>query len=102
MWSLDWKEARGLEGRLSNGYLIDRNIGTHKFLEQRADQLVAENSDPIQRLAEALLGKEWEGKKVFESGMQWSGSEKAKYLCGGEIAEILHSCGIDVQVVDAC
>jgi hypothetical protein len=98
MWSLDWKEARGIESRLSYEYLAGRNIPTvHDALEQRAQQLVVQNWSAIECLAQVLLSKEWESRKVFKSGTQWSEAAMAKYVLRDEIVTILARFGINAK-----
>jgi len=93
--SLDWQEARSIEGLLSDTYLAGRSVSTvHKALEERAEQLVAQNWPVIERVAQALLDKRWEPRKPLRSNFQWSGSGMAKYVIGEEIVEILVDSGI--------
>jgi len=102
-WSLDWKEARGIEGQLSHGYLAGRIIPTvHTVLENRAEQLVAEKWPGIEGLAQALLSKPWEPLKAFKSGTQWSEAAMAKYVIGDEIVEILGRFDVTAQCVQEC
>ena len=102
--SLDWREARGMEGRLSWGYLAGRTIKDviHPLLEARAEQLVAANWTVIERLAAELLRKEWEPKKALKSGAEWSNAELAKYLFGDEIVEVLSGLDINATCVEEC
>jgi hypothetical protein len=102
-WSLDWREARGIEGRFSWDYLAGRIIPTvHTILEAKAEQLVAANWPVIAALAKALLDKPWEPKKDLKSGAQWSNAAMAKYLLGEEIVEILRPLGINATWVQEC
>jgi hypothetical protein len=94
--SLDWREARGIEGRFSWDYLAGRGIkGVHEILEAQTQELVAANWSVIEQLAMELLKKEWEPKKALKTGAQWSNAEHAKYLLGHEIVEILS--GLDIN-----
>ncbi len=103
MGSLDWNEARGIEGRFSWGYLADGNIQTvHPALEAQAELIVTANWSAIAALARALLDKEWEPKKALKSGAQWSDAALAKYLLGEEIVEILGRLGIKASCVQEC
>jgi hypothetical protein len=47
------------------------------------------------------LIREWEAKKPFESGTQWSEAEKAKYVVGQDIVAILGGFGITVQLMQS-
>jgi hypothetical protein len=98
IFSTDWKEARVLQGKFSPVYFGDKGGRTiHDELEARAEQLVAQHWSTIEVLAEALLSRQWEPKKPFKSGTQWSDSEQAKYLLGAEVVEILAGLGITAQ-----
>lgn len=102
-WSLDWNEARGIEGRFSWDYLADRTINdVHTLLEARAEQVVAMNWSVIERLAAALLKKDWAPKKALKSRGHWSNAEFAKCLSGDEIVEILSDLGINTRCVEEC
>jgi len=103
MGSLDWNEARGIEGRFSWDYLAGRIIPTvHASLEAQAEQLAVANWPAIAALARALLDKEWEPKKALKSGARWSEAAMAKYLLGEEIVEILAPLGINATCVQQC
>ena len=47
----------------------------------------------IEFLANALLAKEWEPVKLFESGWKWAKDTTAKYVTGEEAVLILAECG---------
>jgi len=103
MGSLDWNEARGIEGRFSWEYLAGGTIQmVHPLLEAKAEQLAAANWPAIAALAKALLDKPWEQKKALKSGGQWSNAAMAKYLPGEEIVEILGGLGINATCVQEC
>jgi hypothetical protein len=58
MGSLDWIEARGIEGRFSWEYLGDRTIlMVHEVLEARASDLVEANWPVISRLARRCFAR---------------------------------------------
>ena len=98
IFSTDWKEARVLQGKFSSDYFGDKGRRTtHDELEAKAEQLIAQHWSAIEVLAEALLSCQWESKKPFESGTQWSDAEQAKSLLGAEIVEILAALGITAQ-----
>lgn len=100
IWSTDWKEARALEGKFSFGYLGDRNIqAVHDELEAKAEEIIAQYWPAIEALAQTLLGRDWEPKKPFESGTQWSESERAKYVTGEEVVDVLAGLDIMAQCV---
>jgi len=102
-WSLDWKEARGIEGRFSWDYLAGRGIKeVHESLETRAQELVAANWSVVKRLAADPLNREWEPKKALKSGARWSDADMAKYLLGHEIVAILGGIGINATSVQEC
>jgi hypothetical protein len=95
IWSLDWREARGIAMNLSNEYLAGRCIQeTQKDLEQQSKELVAQNWLAIEAVANTLLAKEWEALKPLKSGGQWSKQTMAKYVTGDEAVGILEQCGI--------
>ena len=71
-------------------------------LENQAEQLVAENWPAIEGLANALLSKQLEPLKPFESGTQWSEAAMAKYVTGDEIVEILGRFDVTAQCVQEC
>jgi hypothetical protein len=103
IWSEDWREARGIASKLSNEYLATRGIlTTQEELEQRSDQLVAENWRAIEFVASVLLTKEWEPLKPLKSGSQWSKQSLAKYLSGEEVVQILEQFGITAVSVSDC
>ena len=102
-WSLDWNEARAMEGSFSWDYLGSRTVQVvHSLLEVRAQGLIAANWLTIAKLAEALLIKEWEPKRTLKSGAQWSNATTAKYLLGEEIVKILGGLGINASFVTEC
>ena len=69
IWSEDWKEARGIETKLSGQYLAGRGIqAVHEALEGRAQAAVAENWPAIVAVAQALLAKDPEPVKLLNSG----------------------------------
>ena len=100
IWSTDWKEARALEPKFSNAYLGDKSISAvHEQLEAKADEIVAQYWPAIERVAKILLARNWEPKKVFESGTEWSESANAKYITGEELVTVFDSLGITAQVM---
>jgi len=100
IFSTDWKEARALQPKFSSSYFGKKNIQTiHDELEARAEQLIVQYWHAIEVLAEALLNRDWEPKKIFQSGTQWSEAEEAKYVPGAEIVRILQSAGIPAQSI---
>jgi len=101
--SLDWREARGIEGKFSWDYLAGKGIrGVHEILEVKAQELVVANWPIIEHLAVGLLKQEWEPKRALKSEAQWSKAELAKYLLGHKIVEILSDLGIAATCVEEC
>jgi len=101
--SLDWHEARGIEGRFSWDYLAGKGIsGVHKILEAKAQDIVVANWAIVERLAVELLKREWEPKRALKSGALWSNAELAKYLFGHKIVEILSDLAISATCVEEC
>jgi hypothetical protein len=94
------KRRETLEGKFSFGYLGDGNIqAVHDELEAKAEEIIAQYWPAIEALAQTLLGRDWEPKKPFESGTQWSESESAKYVTGEEVVDVLAGLGIMAQSV---
>jgi len=103
IWSLDWKEARGIASSLSNEYLASRGIPTAQDeLERRSEQLVAENWRAIEAVASALLTRDWEPLKPLKSGNQWSKQSLAKYVSGDQVVQMLGPFGIAAVCVSDC
>ncbi len=102
IWSTDWKEARALEAKFSNAYLGDKSIpAVHEELEAKADEIVAQYWPAIEKVAKSLLERDWEPKKAFDSGMEWSESVNAKYIVGEELVSVFLGLGITAQVMAA-
>ena len=102
IWSTDWKEARALEAKFSNAYLGDKSIpAVHEELEAKADEIVAQYWPAIEKVAKILLARNWEQKKAFESGTEWSESANAKYITGEELVTVFVGLGIAAQVMAA-
>jgi hypothetical protein len=100
IWSTDWKEARVLESKFSNGYLGDKSISAvNQQLEAKAEEIVVQYWPAIEEVAETLMTRNWEPKKVFASGTEWSQSANAKYLTGEELVSIFVKLGITAQVI---
>jgi hypothetical protein len=103
IWSLDWKEARGMATKFSDTYLLGRGIpAAHEALEQRSKELVAEKWSVIEAVANALLAKEWEAVKPLKSGGQWAKGASAKYLTGEEVIRSVEPFGITAPCVREC
>jgi len=101
-WSTDWKEARALEAKFSNAYLDDKSIpAVHEELEKKAEEIVAPCWPAIEKVAKTLLARNWEPKKAFESGTEWSESANAKYITGEELVAVFVGLGITAQVTAA-
>ena len=102
IWSTDWKEARALEAKFSNAYLGDKSVpAVHEELEAKADEIVAQCWPAIEKVAKILLARNWEPKKVFESGTEWSESANAKYITGEELVTVFVGLGIAAHVMAA-
>jgi hypothetical protein len=69
-----------------------------KALEDQSESAVEQNWGTIERVAGALLARNWEPVKPLKSGNQWSQQSEAKYLIGEEVAAILSKCGIVAHV----
>jgi hypothetical protein len=101
-WSTDWKEARALEAKFSNAYLGNKSIpAVHGELEKKAEEIVAQCWPAIEKVAKTLLARNWEPKKAFESGTEWSESANAKYITGEELVAVFVGLGITAQVMAA-
>lgn len=97
IWSLDWKESRGISGKLSDAYLAGRSIlATQEALEKRSEELVTERWHVIEAVASALLAKGLEPVKPLKSGSLWAKGTSARYLTGDEVVEIIARFGIAV------
>lgn len=56
------------------------------------------NTGPaIEKVAKILLARNWEQKKAFESGTEWSESANAKYITGEELVTVF----VGLQVMAA-
>jgi hypothetical protein len=95
--SCDWREARPLVAKFSEGRFVSDNVGTllRKF-EDQAERLVVGCWPAIEDVAAALLQKEWEPLKPLNSGGLWSHPDErtAKYLPSSEVVIILQGHGI--------
>lgn len=99
IFSPDWKEARGIITKLSGEYCAGRGRdAVQKALENQSESAVEQNWGIIERVAGALLARNWEPVKPLKSGTQWSQQSEAKYLIGEEVAAILSKCGIVAQL----
>jgi hypothetical protein len=103
MGSLDWAEARKLEGLFTDEYRNSRTINAvHAELEARAQKDVAAKWTAIEGLAQVLMSREWEPKKPLQSGGWWSDADMAKYVVGDEIVAVLAMYGIVAKSTKIC
>jgi hypothetical protein len=71
-------------------------------LERRSQAFVEQHWPVIELLANALLAKDWEPLKLFESGWEWSKQTTARYVTGEEAVLILAEFGIQARCVSEC
>lgn len=103
IWSLDWKESRGISGKLSDAYLAGRSIlATQEALEKRSEGLVTERWHVIEAVASTLLAKGLEPVKPLMSGSIWAKGTAARYLVGDEVIEIVARFGIAATRMPEC
>jgi hypothetical protein len=97
--SPDWQEGRGIMTKLSREYWSGRDSeAVQKALEDQSESAVEQNWETIERVARALLARDWEPVKPLKSGNQWSQQSEAKYLIGEEVIAILSKCGIVARI----
>jgi len=103
IWSLDWREARVMLLKMSDGYLANGGLNSVQMaLETRSERAVKQSWHVITAVADALLAKEWEPIKPLRSGCQWSNQTMAKYLAGHEAAAILEQHAITATLTADC
>ena len=74
----DWRDAAPvLQKRAGRDYEVVK-----AELELRSQALVEQHWPVVEILANALLAKDWEPLKGFESGWEWAKHTDAKYVIG--------------------
>jgi hypothetical protein len=99
----DWKEAREIQGKLTNGYLRGRGSGdVLKALEDDSEKIVLRYWTEIEAVAHAILAKSFEPLQPLKSGAHWSNRLEARCVPGVELVKILEGLGISALCVDEC